>query len=362
VTRPLRLGDPLPDEAALARRLQVSREAVALARACEIVDLHLDTFIPVRLWGYDPTRWHGPGFWRGRFFGHLDFPRAMAGGLAGGMWSITTNPFRPARARWRAFLHNLARLRTLLRATGGRLEVVRTHAEYTAARSAGAHAALLAIQGGNALAAAPDGPASIPDNVVCRVTLVHLTSSLYGETSSPLRILGRARGLTDEGRDLVRALDVRRIFVDLAHLSRRAFWDAVEVHDRSRPLLVTHTGVSAVCPSWRNLDDDQIRAVAESGGTVGILFASQFLRRRGGPRDEDMVLEHLEHILRVAGEDFASLGSDYDGAITPPPGLRSGEAYPRLVQKMLERGWKEERIRKVLGLNFLRALRALRPE
>jgi membrane dipeptidase len=355
------LGDPLPDDAELARRLQVSGEAVALARACEIVDLHLDTFIPVRLWGYDPLRWHGPGFWRGRFFGHLDFPRALAGGLTGGMWSVTTNPFRTARGRWRALLRNLERLRTLLGSTGGRFQVVRTHTEYAAARAAGAHAALLAIQGGNALAAAPDGPASIPDDVVSRVTLVHLTSSVYGATSSPLGIPRRGRGLTARGRDLVRALDARRVFVDLAHLSRRAFWDAVEVHDRSRPLLVTHTGVGGVRRSWRNLDDDQIRAVAESGGTVGIMFARQFLRRRGGPGDQGMVLEHLEHVLRVAGEDFASLGSDYDGAVTPPLGLRSGEAYPRLVQGMLDRGWKEERIRKVLGLNFLRALRAIRP-
>ncbi|MCB9786562.1 MAG: membrane dipeptidase [Deltaproteobacteria bacterium] len=350
-----------PDDLATARRLGVSDAAMALARDADIVDLHVDTFIPPRLWGYDPLVRHGRGVLRGHFFGQLDLPRMEEGGLSGAMWSITTNPFRSASSRWRVFLRNLERFQALVARSEGRLRLCRNHTEYLAARAEGAHACLLAIQGGNCLVAAPEGPASIPGDLVTRVTLVHLTNSVYGTTSSPLALWRRGRGLSPEGKALVEQLDAQRIFVDLAHINPEGFRDAVAVHDPTLPLLATHTGVAGVRPHWRNLDDDQLRAIARTGGAVGVIFSAPFLTRRGGPRDAEMVVEHLAHIVDVAGEDTASLGSDYDGAITPPPDLRDGLAWPRLVQRMLDRGWSEARIRKILGGNALRALAALRP-
>src|SRR5687767_8886637 len=98
--------------------------------------------------GWDLDRHHPPGFFRGRFFGHLDGPRAAAGGLTGAMWSITTNPFRSAARRWRVFLENLALFQQRLPAS---FRIARTLAEYRAARAEGAHVCLLSIQGGNAL-------------------------------------------------------------------------------------------------------------------------------------------------------------------------------------------------------------------
>ncbi len=338
--------------------LETARELVADA---EIVDLHIDTLIPPRLWGYDPLERHTKGVLGGRLFGHLDLPRLEEAGVSGAMWSITTNPFRTAASRWRRFQDNLQRLQELVRRSEGRMAIARTHSEYVAARRTGAHVVLPAIQGGNALEAAPEGVASIPDDLITRITLVHLTSSTFGETSSPLK-MRRGGGLTEAGRAFVDAMDERRIFVDLAHLNAPTFWDAVEAHDSSLPLIATHTGVAGVRPHWRNLDDDQIRAIAESGGTVGIIASTQFLARKGGPRDADMVLEHLEHVLDVGGEGAASLGTDFDGAIVPPPDLRDGAtAYVRLVERMIARGWTEQRIRAVLAGNALRALEALRP-
>ena len=194
-----------------------------------------------------------------------------------------------------------------------------------------------------------------------RATLVHLLNSVYGGTSSPLGAGRRARGLTDAGRDAVRAMNARRIFVDLAHIHERAFWDAVAVHDRTQPLVATHTGVAGVHPHWRNLTDPQVKAIADTGGVVGIIFSTEFLSRPGGPRDGGMIVEHVEHAIRVAGEDAVALGSDLDGMIVPPPDVPGVDAYPRVVQHMLDRGFGETRIRKVLGGNFLRALAALRP-
>jgi len=327
----------------------------------EIVDLHIDTFIPPRLWGYDPLKRHHMGVFRGRFFGHLDIPRMQEGGLSGAMWSITTNPFRSATSRWKTFLRNLEGLKALSARSDGEMAIARSYTEYKEARAKGSHVCFPAIQGGNALEDAPMGALSIPDDLITRITLVHLTNSCYGVTSSPLARKRKGEGLTDAGRELVSQLNETKVFVDLAHINPAGFWDAHEVHDKSQPLIATHTGVAGVTPHWRNLDDRQIEAIAATGGTIGIIFADQFLSRPNGPKDGEMVLEHLAHIIDVAGEDHASIGSDYDGAITPPLGLRDGRGYPRLVQKMLDRDWSEERIRKLLGGNALRALRLLRP-
>lgn len=356
----VRLDDPFavtPDDE-VAARAGVSRDAVALVRGAEVVDLHLETYIPPRLWGYDLFERHDRHWLGGRFFGHLDFPRALDGGLTGAMWSVATNILRGRSGRWRALQENLRGLRACIERTEGRMEVVRTHGEWRAARQRGAHAALLCVQGGNALEACAD-PAELEDLV--RVTVLHLSSSVYGSTSSPARLF-RSGGLTAAGRELIEKLDAGRVFVDLAHIAPRGFWDAVEVHDRSLPLIVTHTGVTGVKKHWRNIDDDQIRAIADSGGVVGIMFEPGFLRGRGMPNDASMVIAHLEHVIRVGGEEAAALGSDYDGFIIPPPDLRDGfTAYYRLAQRMLDASWSEARIRRILGENFLRSLAALRP-
>jgi membrane dipeptidase len=328
----------------------LSNEALQIARDAEIVDLHLDTFIAMRLFGWDLTKRHDVGPLRGNFFGHVDLPRIQEGGLKGAMWSITTNPFRSAAGRWRTFSENLERLKTKIERTDG-LGIACTHSDYLAVRRSGAHACLLSVQGGNCFDAAP----SLPERLITRVTLVHLLDSAIGATSTPIPRWRAQTGLSEKGRALVQELDRLRIFVDLAHIHPDGFWEAVEVHDRGLPLIATHTGVSGATPHWRNLDDRQLRAIADSGGVAGIIFSANFLRPGG-------VLGHMQHVIDTVGEDFVAIGSDYDGAITPPRELRDGAAaYPTLIQQMLDRRWSIERIEKVLAKNFLRAFAALRP-
>jgi membrane dipeptidase len=125
-------------------------------------------------------------------------------------------------------------------------------------------------------------------------------------------------------------------------------------------LLVTHTGVSGAFEHWRNLDDDQLRAIADSGGTVGVMYQSSFLGDPLWSGRVSSIVDHLEHIVDTIGDDHASLGSDWDGAIVPPRDMPTCLELPRLVQLMLDRGWGDERIRKILGGSFLRTVAALR--
>jgi membrane dipeptidase len=215
----------------------------------------------------------------------------------------------------------------------------------------------LSLQGGNAVSADPsvlDGPLG---QKLHRITLVHLTSSDLGGTNSPL---GRDSGLTPLGRTVVERCNANRIVVDLAHIGRRSFFDALEVHARDVPPIVSHTGLAAVRPHWRNIDDEQLRAIADRGGVVGVMYQSNFLAPVLWTCSRAAIVAHLRHIVDTVGEDHAAIGTDYDGMIVPPHDLLDVTHHPLLVQDLLDLGWSSERIQKVLGRNYLRVVAEVR--
>jgi membrane dipeptidase len=335
----------------------VSREATELYRSSDVVDLHVDTFVWTRIFGYDLLRRHGRGLFDARFYGQADLPRLREASVTGAIWSITTNPLRRRSRRAHVFRKNLERLRRIFESAPAEVAFCRTLADYRAARAAGRHAAFIGVQGGNALDS--DGALDTFDSSqIIKVTIVHLSTSSLGSTSAPS--FGGDHGLTDRGREFVRALNARRIFVDLAHISRRGFFDAVEVHDKSQPLLVSHTGIDGVHHHWRNVDDEQLRAVADTGGVVGVMYQTTFLGEPAWTGRAERIVDHLQHIIDVVGEDHAALGSDWDGAIVTPRDMATCLELPHLCELMLRRRFSPARIQKILGGNFLRALGALR--
>lgn len=347
------------DEAHIwAKQLGISLTAVELYTTSDVIDLHIDSFIWHRVAGYDLHRRHEPGILGGRYFLQADLPRIRDARITGATWVITTNPFHSTARQADIFRSNLRDLAEIFSRDPDNFVVVGDVEEYRAARTLGKHGAFIGVQGGNALAA-DDSVVEDVAHVLLRVTLLHLTSSALGSTSSPLA-LGSAGGLTGLGIDFVRRLNAARVFVDLAHIGPRGFRDAVAVHDPALPLLVTHTGVCGVFDHWRNLDDDQLRAVADSGGTVGVMFHGPFLASGSGRQPATCIIDHLAHIIATVGEDHASLGSDWDGGIVTPLDMPTCSELPRLVQLMLDRGWSENRIQKILGGNFLRVVAALR--
>jgi membrane dipeptidase len=356
----LAFADHRQDPSGWAQSLGISQEAVEVYLASDVVDLHIDTFIWTRIFGYDLTRRHGRGIFGARFYGQADLPRLREARVTGGIWSVTTNPLRRASRRAPVFKKNLERLKEVFATVPDDVAICRTAADYHAAQKAGRHAAFLGIQGGNALDA--DGAlAEIDLSDLIKITLVHLSTSTLGTTSAP-QLNGQPDGrLTDRGREYVRALNQHRVFVDLAHINRQGFFDALEVHDKTQPFMVSHTGIAGVHQHWRNVDDDQLRAVARSGGVVGVMYQSTFLGNPVLGGKAARIVDHLAHIVNVIGEDYASLGSDWDGAIITPRDMQTCLELPRLVQLMLDRGWSAERIGKILGGNFLRALALLRP-
>lgn len=348
------------DAGAWARSLGVSEEACALLLASDFLDLHVDLEVPIRLYGYDPAIRHPPQAAPPRFFGHTDYPRIREAGLTGVVYDLATNPFRPEADRHATTLRNLDAAEARIGAHPEDLTVVRDLAGYRAARAAGRTAMFLSLQGGNALAADPSVLQGDVGRRLHRITLVHLTRSVLGGTSSPTFA---DPGLTDRGREFVERCVDARVIVDLAHAGKRTFADVLAIHPRHVPPIVSHTGVDGVRPHWRNLDDGQLRAIADRGGVVGIMYQSAFLAPvwAAGYATRAAVVAHLAHAVDVIGEDHVAIGSDYDGMIVPPIDLEDVTAHPRLVQDLLDRGWSAARIRKILGENYLRVVGSVRP-
>ena len=163
-------------------------------------------------------------------------------------------------------------------------------------------------------------------------------------------------GLTDRGVELIRECNRGGIMVDLAHLNERGFWDVARITDK--PLVVTHAAVHAICPSARNLTDRQLDAIGESGGVVGVTFCRSDLRPDGGldvDTPAESILKHIDYIVDRIGINHIAFGSDFDGA-TIPSEVGDVTGYPKLFERLCERGYDTLSLRKIAYENWVRVL------
>jgi membrane dipeptidase len=165
-------------------------------------------------------------------------------------------------------------------------------------------------------------------------------------------------GLTDAGRRLVRRCADRGVLVDCAHLASEGFWD---VHDIStNPLVVSHSAAHAVTPLSRNLTDDQLDAVADTGGVVGLTFAANALRSDAANDPDapvDVAVDHIDHLVDRMGVDHVALGSDFDGA-TIIDAIGDAAGLPALFDALRDAGYSDRDLRKLAHENWLRVLDA----
>lgn len=166
-------------------------------------------------------------------------------------------------------------------------------------------------------------------------------------------------GLTLFGREVVREMNRLGMLIDLSHLSAAGFWDVLSLTEQ--PVAVTHACCAALHEHPRNLTNEQLIALRENQGIIGINFYPHFL---GGDKTItiDHVVEHLEYAVSVAGTDYVGLGSDFDGINKAPKGLDNVSKIPDLIDRLLRRGWREEEVKKIMGGNFLRVLENVLPE
>jgi len=165
-------------------------------------------------------------------------------------------------------------------------------------------------------------------------------------------------GLTAAGRELVRACNRLGILVDLSHLNWAGFWDVARLSEA--PLVATHSNAHALCPASRNLTDSQLRAIADSGGVVGINFAVTFMREDGLQVPETPIAEivrHIDYLVELIGVDHVAFGSDFDGAVVPEE-LGGAAGFPKLVNALRDAGHDDDAVARITHRNWLRVLAA----
>jgi membrane dipeptidase len=210
----------------------------------------------------------------------------------------------------------------------------------------------LALEGAQALAADPEAIEAWVRRGVRLVGLAHGSDNELAGSST-----GKKRGgLTDKGKKLARRAVEAGALLDVSHLSDASFEDVAAIsRELGVPFVATHSNARALCKHPRNLTDAQLRAIAASGGVVGLNFHGPYVSDSPDPGLPEVVAQ-AEHILRVAGEDTLAIGSDFDGGIRPAAELPDASAFPRLASALLRRGHSEARVRKIFAENALRAL------
>ena len=315
--------------------------------------------------------------------GHLDLPRMKAGGFAGGFFAIyipspadadavdfaamdrlmENPPFSlplPApiscAAAQPVALDMAGHLMALERT--GTLAICRTVADIRATMAAGRIAAILHMEGAEAI-----------DEDLLTLDLWHAAGlrsigpvwsrpTAFGH-GVPFKFPGSpdtGPGLTDAGKRLVRECNRLKIMIDLSHMNEAGFNDVAALSDA--PLVATHSNAHAVTPSTRNLTDRQLAMIADSDGMVGLNYATVFLSPEGKRtpfKGWDPVLRHLDHMLDKLGEDRVGLGSDFDGAEMPAD-LGDVAGLPRLLEALRAHGYGEALLGKIAHENWLALL------
>ena len=319
------------------------------------------------------------GFIEGCAEGHLDLPRMRAGGFGGGLFAVYIPsgnldtlddqmkgasydvPLPPPIGQQTALPVAFAMIDALCRAeraSAGALRICRTAAAIRAAMADGAIAAVLHFEGAEAIGPDLSALETFYAAGLRSIGPVWSRPTVFGH-GVPFRFPSTGDtgpGLTDAGKALVRECNALGIVIDLSHLNARGFWDVANTS--TRPLVATHSNVHALCRHSRNLTDDQLCAIRDSGGMVGLNFATCFLRG-DGVQDANTPLEtmlrHLDHLLAILGEDHVGLGSDFDGAMVPNA-IGDAAGLPALINAMAGHQYGEALLRKICHENWINVL------
>ncbi len=344
-----------------------------------IFDGHNDVLLNLHL----PERGAGRSFFVESEKGHLDLPRMRKGGFGGGFFAvfvpsegntpkredtikITNNgyefPLAPALNYDYALKTTLAvtaRLFRLEAESEGQVKVVRTADELETCLHAGVLAAILHFEGAEAIDPDLDALEVFYQAGLRSLGIVWSRPNIFGHgvpfnfPHSP----DTGPGLTEAGKQLVRACNRLGIMVDLSHITEQGFWDVARVSDK--PLVATHSNVHTLCPCPRNLTDKQLDAIQASEGMVGLNFAVSFLRDDGyndANTSIDTMVRHIDYLVEHLGIEHVGLGSDFDGA-TVSQEIKDVTGLPKLIAALREHGYDDVALHKLAYENWVQVLR-----
>ncbi len=328
--------------------------------------------------------------------GSIDIPRMREGNLSAIFFSIwMPSKFTGPEAVNRALVQ-IDAVREQVRIHPNDLVLATTAAEVRDARKQGKIAALMGVEGGHMINSNLGVLRSYAALGVRYMTLTHSGNDEWADSSTDKAV---HNGLTDFGRDVVREMNRLGVMVDISHVSDKTFYDALEVS--KAPLIASHSSCRAICDAPRNMTDQMMKDLGAKGGVIQINYHSGFLsqefrdaekanpelnkaisaevQKRCGddegcqllegdrltrdyveqgklPRvDWSKIIEHIDHAVKIAGVDHVGLGSDFDGA-NMPYGMEDAAKLPRITEALLQKGYSEGDVKKILGENTLRVM------
>lgn len=316
------------------------------------LDLHVDSIIQQRLFGYDVRREHRAGLSGQPLFWHADIPRMIEAGYLGACMGIHYFPWESERG-WREANRQLDYLDKLA-AEDERCYRVRTPEDWDVARKQGKLGLAAGVEGAHMLNGKAERVAELAERGVMYLTLTHFSKNLAA-TPSMGRGANEQDGLTAFGKDVIRECNRFGIAVDVAHVNTPSTLDACAAS--MAPVFCTHTGVKGVYDHARNISDAEIDAIAGTGGIIGLIFAPSYLAGRLRA-DTEVMLNHLEYVVERVGIEHVAIGSDYDGWL---PSILSDHRDCRDIHRVSDglraRGYSEQDILAISGENAERVFK-----
>ncbi|MDZ7290601.1 MAG: membrane dipeptidase [candidate division KSB1 bacterium] len=315
-------------------------------RRALVIDLHNDVLEKVVRYNYQLGVRH--------LTNHSDIPRFRDGGVDVQLFSIWIdptlgNPYQQALRFFDSLHVQIARNpRDLVQA--------RTLEEIEKAQIEGKIAAIPVVEGGYSIENSLNKLKDLFARGARYMTITWNRSGDYGPDWAISADDPRSTtvGLSDFGRQVIQTMDSLGMLIDVSHTGIKTIEDILTV--TRNPIIASHSGARALCDHTRNLYDDQIRQIANSGGVIGVVFYPYFLTgtRRATLND---VVRHIDYIAKLVGVDYVAIGSDFDGIEVTPTDLKDVSKFPLLTEALLKKGYSRAEVRKILGENFLRVFR-----
>jgi len=375
------LDETTPNNAEIAKQLAVDTI---------IVDTHID--VPYRL----AEGWEDVS--QATAKGNFDYPRAVAGGLNAPFMSVYTPAKYDGTPKAKEHADEMINLvERIVASAPEKFIIARTPEDVEAAFKAGKIALPLGMENGSPISGDLANLDYFFERGIRYITLAHSKSNGISDSSYDKE--RQWHGLSGFGKKVVRRMNELGIMVDISHVSDEAFWAVMEIS--ATPVIASHSSARHFTPGFeRNMNDDMIKELALKGGVIMINYGSAFLTETANKyrpaRDEAYikylaetaqedapelkekfeadylathpypyattsdVLDHIDHVVKIAGIDHVGIGSDYDGVgDSLPVGLKDVASYPVLIEGLLGRGYSQADIKKILSGNLMRVWRAI---
>jgi membrane dipeptidase len=325
---------------------------------------------------------------------HVDFPRLHEGGMLAPYFALFVPVYYPGPEAVRRILQLRDTMQRVVDANPDKIELAYNASDIIRIHKTGRISALLTIESGHAIADDLGVLRMFYRLGIRSMTLTHFRDNNWADSSTDEP---RHNGLTEFGKDVVREMNRLGMIVDISHVSDKTFYDTLAV--TSKPVIASHSSCRALSDFPRNMTDDMLRALARNGGVVGINFAGGSLSQKDADEYKKRILDrlavqrsgtvtqldafakedlisgylkmkptaatvedaaaHIDHVVKVAGIEHVGIGSDFDGISSVPAGLEDISKMPYLTAALLKRGYSESDLKKILGGNHLRVLRAV---